>query len=124
LLTFAAALAKLESTDLESTLYYERAIAEGSRSRLIYDILCRAYIEQNRYDIKTYQHFEATLQLNPRTQWGAYGVAAYFFTLDEPQNAFHFALTHLRNNSQHQDGKLLGGRCLARTFTRDLLDSF
>ena len=123
LLTSAVSRARLGMTDPGSTLFYEKAVAFGARSRLLYNTLSLCYIQQRRFDSATLQHFEGTITIDPQSPWGYFGIAAYYFRLDEPQNAYLFATKHVNFNPDDPGGRKLAGYCLARVLTTDALEN-
>jgi len=122
LLANATARAQLGMIDPESALIYERALAAGSRSKLLYNTLSLAYIRMKRLDATALLHFEATIALDSHTPWGYLGVAAYYFRLDEPQNAYLFATQHVNYNPADSGGRRLAGFCLGRLLTADAIE--
>lgn len=113
LMGYAAAMARLDRLDAEAAYYYQSAIAAGSRSRAIHTALCRAYIRLKRLDHEAFKAFEETSAIDPENPWCHFGMAAYYFRLEEPRNALRHAAEHLRRNPGDEAGRRLAGMALA-----------
>ncbi|MCC5876835.1 MAG: hypothetical protein JJU11_11500, partial [Candidatus Sumerlaeia bacterium] len=115
----ATAYSEFERSDSEAEACYEQAVAQGSLSRKIHDLLCRCIYESRPAAPESVTRFSQTLDSIPGCTWARLGMAAHYLRTMDPGRALEQAVAVLRVEADHEEAARLAARALAQNFSRN-----
>lgn len=117
----ATAYSEFERCDKEAESFYERAVAQGSLSRKIHDLLCKCLYESRGDRPESVTQFSQTLDAIPGCTWARIGMAAHYLRTMDPGRALEQAVAVLEEEPDHEEACKLAARAISINFSRNQL---